>query len=355
MTDRLYYTNAYLKEFDATVLDVVSDVEGRAAAILDRTAFYPTSGGQPFDTGALGDSRVVDVVDRDDGVVLHIVEGKVLAGPTHGRIDWDRRFEHMQQHTGQHVLSAAFERTCQARTSSFHLGTSSATIDLAQEVVASSDRGSGARRQSCGLGRSAGVGAVRRRERGGKPAAAQGAEAQRRDCESWKWMDSICPPAAARTCRGRAPSATSASARSSGFAAECASSSGAEFVRWTSYRLLRDTVSSAARLLSTGLEDLPAATERLQGENNEGRRRVKHLQEKLAGHEASVLAERPENRQASTVIEALDGWDANGLKAVASAIVERAGLRRHSGRYAACPFPSSLRALPIGRSMPPLS
>ncbi len=111
MTDRLYYTDAYLTEFDANVI-ATEQVDGRAAAILDRTAFYPTSGGQPFDTGRLGDAAVVDVIDRDDGVILHVVEGEVATGPVHGRIDWARRFEHMQQHTGQHLLSAAFDRLC---------------------------------------------------------------------------------------------------------------------------------------------------------------------------------------------------------------------------------------------------
>ncbi len=91
--------------------------------MLDRTAFYPTSGGQPFDTGTLGSARVVDVVDEDDGRIVHVVEGEVPSGPVRGKIDWPRRFEHMQQHTGQHVLSAAFDRVLQVRTVSFHLGT----------------------------------------------------------------------------------------------------------------------------------------------------------------------------------------------------------------------------------------
>jgi alanyl-tRNA synthetase len=324
MTERLYYTNAYLKEFDATVLDVVSDADGRSAAILDRTAFYPTSGGQPFDTGALGDSRVVDVVDRDDGAVLHIVEGKVLAGPTYGRIDWDRRFEHMQQHTGQHVLSAAFERTCQARTSSFHLGTSSATIDLAQEVLPAQIAAAElVANRVVWEDRPVSVRFVDESEAANLPLRKEPRRSGRLRIVEVDGFD-------LSACGGTHVSRTGAIGNISvGSFERFRGGMRVEFrcgIRaLESYRLLRDTVSAAARLLSTGLEDLPAATERLQSENNEGRRRIKHLQEKLAGHEASVLAERPANRVASTVIEALDGWDASGLKAVASALVERAG------------------------------
>src|SRR5687767_1150927 len=130
MPERLYYNDPYLREFDATVLSV-ENAGGRQVARLDRTAFYPTSGGQPFDVGTLGDARVVEVVDADHGEVLHVVEGPLTAGArVTGRVDWTRRFDHMQQHTGQHVLSAAFDRLLNARTESFHLGADSATIDL---------------------------------------------------------------------------------------------------------------------------------------------------------------------------------------------------------------------------------
>lgn len=94
MTERLYYTEPYATEFDAHVIRL-EEHDGRPAAVLDRTAFYPTSGGQPFDTGRLGDAAVLDVVDREDGVILHVVDTALVAGPVRGRIDWPRRFEHM--------------------------------------------------------------------------------------------------------------------------------------------------------------------------------------------------------------------------------------------------------------------
>src|SRR5918992_822362 len=135
VTVRLYYTDPSLTEFDADIV-AVEQIDGRTGLVLDRTAFYPTSGGQPFDTGTLGGARVVDVVDREDGRIVHVIDGDAPRGRVAGRVDWQRRFEHMQQHTGQHVLSAAFDRLLGVRTLSFHLGSSAATIDLAREVSA---------------------------------------------------------------------------------------------------------------------------------------------------------------------------------------------------------------------------
>ena len=135
MTHRIYYTDPSTATFTATVLGSAL-VDDRVHVTLDTTAFYPTSGGQPHDTGTLGGHRVLDVVDGEDGVITHVVDGRLEPGQTvAGVIDWPRRFDHMQQHTGQHVLSAAFERTCRARTESFHLGTTTCTIDLARAVT----------------------------------------------------------------------------------------------------------------------------------------------------------------------------------------------------------------------------
>jgi len=103
MTQRIYYTDPACLAFDATVRRVLTH-EGRPAVILDRTAFYPTSGGQPFDTGRLGSTRVVDVVDLEDGEIAHVLESPMAEGAVRGEIDVARRRDHMQQHTGQHVL-----------------------------------------------------------------------------------------------------------------------------------------------------------------------------------------------------------------------------------------------------------
>jgi alanyl-tRNA synthetase len=147
LTDRLYYSDSFLHEFDARVLSV-TNASGRSAVMLDRSAFYPTSGGQNFDTGWLkfadgaNDARlrVMEVVeDENTGNVLHIVEGDA-AGlaeglSVRGAVDVERRRDHMQQHSGQHVLSAAFEKLYNFETVSFHMGDESCTIDLATPSI----------------------------------------------------------------------------------------------------------------------------------------------------------------------------------------------------------------------------
>ena len=104
----------------------------RPFVVLDQSAFYPTTGGQPHDTGTLSDRQVVDVIEREsDGAVLHVLDAPLAAGAqVSGSVDWARRLDHMQQHTGQHVLSAAFVRLFEIATVSFHLGTELSTIDL---------------------------------------------------------------------------------------------------------------------------------------------------------------------------------------------------------------------------------
>jgi alanyl-tRNA synthetase len=127
MTERLYYTDARLTEFTARVTEVAGE-----RVYLDRTAFYPTSGGQQFDTGTLGDGRVVDVVD-EDARIAHVLDkpARLTANDeVKGRVDWTRRFDHMQQHTGQHLLSAVFEELFGHKTVSVHFGDEAATLDL---------------------------------------------------------------------------------------------------------------------------------------------------------------------------------------------------------------------------------
>lgn len=111
MTERLYYHDSHLTEFEARVVGIAEDAAGRVAVTLDRTAFYPTGGGQPGDTGTLGEARVVECVEEDEaGGVRHIIEGTApqVGARVEGRIDWSRRLDHLQQHTGQHILSQAF-------------------------------------------------------------------------------------------------------------------------------------------------------------------------------------------------------------------------------------------------------
>ena len=131
MTERLYYNDSYLREFRALVVDAADD--GRRVC-LDRTAFYPTSGGQPFDSGTLGGAAVVDVID-EDGRVVHVLDAPITPGEIAAEIDWTRRFDHMQQHTGQHLLSAVFEELFGISTVSFHMGATVSTIDVSTAAL----------------------------------------------------------------------------------------------------------------------------------------------------------------------------------------------------------------------------
>ncbi len=139
MTQRLYYTDAYTTRFTARIVET-THYRQAPAVVLDQSYFYPTSGGQPHDTGWLRQDeqsvRVVDVVVRpDDDAVLHVLEGEWrpnLSQPVNGEIDEQRRHDHMQQHTGQHILSQAFIRLAEAETVGFHLSDQTVTIDLDQ-------------------------------------------------------------------------------------------------------------------------------------------------------------------------------------------------------------------------------
>ena len=126
MTLRLYYTDSYLCDFAAQVVDRADD--GRRI-YLNRTAFYPSSGGQPFDTGTLGGSQVVDVLEEGERVA-HVLARPLESDRVSGSIDWGRRFDHMQQHTGQHLLSAVLHELFGFTTISVHFGRESSTLDL---------------------------------------------------------------------------------------------------------------------------------------------------------------------------------------------------------------------------------
>lgn len=140
MTEKLYYFDAYITQFDATVVRTEM-VAGRPAVVLDRTYFYPTSGGQPHDSGTLNEIPVEEVLlDAAGGEVLHILARPMEPGtPVHGHIQWERRFDHMQQHTGQHILSEAFIRLVGANTVSFHLSETYSSIDIDRPSLSEQD------------------------------------------------------------------------------------------------------------------------------------------------------------------------------------------------------------------------
>lgn len=131
-TERLYYTDSHLVEFEARVTDRTERVSGWTAVTLDRTAFYPTGGGQPSDTGTLDDLRVVECIDDENDNVLHMIQGRApeIGAKVTGRIDWPRRLDHIQQHTGQHILSQAFITLFKAPTRGFRVLEQICEIDV---------------------------------------------------------------------------------------------------------------------------------------------------------------------------------------------------------------------------------
>jgi alanyl-tRNA synthetase len=352
MTDRLYYTNAYLRTFDAVVQRVQGD-----AITLDRTAFYPTSGGQPFDIGTIGGVRVIDVIDRDDGSITHVIggtpDGSIPFAPgdlVHGEIDWPRRFDHMQQHTGQHVLSAAFDRVFGVRTVSFHLGAEVSTLDLARDM--SSSEITTAENEANRIVWENRAVSIR---------FATAAEASALPLRK--------EPARAGTLRLVDITDFDLSACGGTHVAQTGAIGAIAVVSWERFkggqrleflcggrvlarlRAWRDAVAASTRLLSVLPAELPVAIERLQTEAKAQKRTLTSLQYELAAYRADELAataelvsmnphsdlacdqgvgpgvgtSRPSDMvHVRLVMRSIDA-DASGLKALASAIASKPG------------------------------
>jgi len=334
VTERLYYLDSYLQTFDARVVSV-GDVDGRPGVVLDRTAFYPTSGGQPFDTGTLGTARVVEVFEREDGAVVHVVEGvvevsAVRAGGTDlelvsGSIDWPRRFEHMQQHTGQHVLSAAIDQVCGVRTESFHLGAASATIDLAREltvaeITEAEDLANTVvwedRPVTIRFVDAEDTSALQLRKESARTGTLRIVDVENFDLSA---------------CGGTHVARTGAIG--------VIAVSGWERLRGGTrlefrcgvralqrHGTLRDVVAAGSRLLSTASEDLPLGIERLQQDGRDLRRRIKDLESRLAGFEADAVAGHAVDLHGfRTVAEAVPDADMNAIKTIAQSVATRPG------------------------------
>jgi alanyl-tRNA synthetase len=325
MNTRLYYTEPWLREFEARVVEVVPDGE-RARVWLDRTAFYPTSGGQPFDTGRLGPARVLEVIDGDDGRVVHVVDAPLEHGAAvTGSIDWARRFDHMQQHTGQHLLSAAFEHLHHVRTESFRMGAECSTIDLAREVTATEiasaeDAANGIVWQ----GREVLIRFVDAAEAARLPLRKEPVkEGRLRLIEIEGYDLSACGGTHVSSSGEVGMIAVRAWERFKG-------GTRLEFVcggrALASYRAWRDAASAAARLLTVQASELPVAVDRLQQEHKEARRACNALAEKAAGFEAGTLASRASDvRGVAVLVESLADYDVAGLKRLASSFVKDPG------------------------------
>jgi len=318
VTSRIYYTDPYCRRFDAVVTRVF-EYERRPAVTLDRTAFYPTSGGQPFDTGSLltGDGAVdvVETIDVEDDVVHVVSAPPVIGAMIRGEIDWDRRFDHMQQHTGQHVLSAAFDRLFDNRTLSFHLGADVSTIDLARETSGEEiGRAEDQANRIIADNRDVAIRFVSSEEAAALPLRKEPARTGVLRLIDIRDFDlSACGGTHVARTGAIGAIVVAGSERFKG-GSRITFACGTRAIRV--FRTLRESVSASVRTLSVLPHELPGAVERLQGETKDLRRAIKRFQETLAAHEAARLA-------APLVVEAIDGWDANGLKLIAAHITAR--------------------------------
>ncbi|HKH71813.1 MAG TPA: DHHA1 domain-containing protein [Vicinamibacterales bacterium] len=325
MTERIYYTDAARRSFDAVVTAAVVH-EGTLAVVLDRTAFYPTSGGQPFDIGRLGTTDVVNTIDDGENV-LHVVKSPLGVGETvRGEIDWVRRFDHMQQHTGQHVLSAAFDRVLDNRTMSFHMGGESATIDLAREVSpADVERCVDEANRVVWEDRAVTI-------RFASPEEAARLPLRKEPVREGPLRLIDIADFDLSACGGTHVSRTG----EIGLIAVTATEKFRGGMRLTfvcggralrALREYRDAVAGSVRALSVLPHELPATVERIQIEGKQARKTISRLQSDLAVHEAArLIAASPAvdgNRRTAHVV---DGWDSAGIKAIASAMTAQAGI-----------------------------
>jgi alanyl-tRNA synthetase len=319
-SERLYYTDPYLVEFDAVVREV-SRQEDRWKIVLDRTAFYPTSGGQPFDTGTIGEAIVLDVFDQEDGTIGHLIDRELETNTrVRGHVDWNRRFDHMQQHTGQHLLSAAFDREAGAKTVSFHLGTTASTIDLDKELPADQiARVEDVVNKVLWEDREVCVKFVTASEAAKLPLRKEPArEGDLRIIDIKDYDLSACGGTHVRRTGGIGVIAISGVERFKG-GLRLEFVCGGRALR--AFRSLKNAVGGSVRLLSVLPDDLPSAIEKLQLAGRTQQKSQEGLYERLAAHEAASLAASGEKLGAANVVAAtVSGWDANGLKKLASSI-----------------------------------
>jgi alanyl-tRNA synthetase len=325
LTERLYYHDSSLLRFTGTVVESGS-LDGRAFVVLDRTAFYPTSGGQPFDRGRLGNRDVVEVLERDDdGAVLHFVSEAIPVGAVvDGEIEAGRRLDHMQQHTGQHVLSAAFIHTANVPTVSFHLGADVSTIDLAGDVdVAAVARAEDEANRVVFADRDVLVRFV-------TPEEARTLPLRKEPSRTGTLRVVEVPEFDLSACGGTHVPRTgvigsivvSASERYKG-GMRVSFVCGGRTVR--TFRQLREASAAAARLLSVQSSELPDAVARLQAEAREQRLQARTLGEELAAFESAALRTSAMDLNGRRLVACVLDKDQAGLKLLAQGVAAGGG------------------------------
>jgi alanyl-tRNA synthetase len=331
-THRLYYSDSHLVEFEARVLEVSQTEDGRAAVSLDRTAFYPTGGGQPTDTGTLGNARVIECLDEEDGRVLHVCEGEVPAAGqlVRGRVDWPRRLDHIQQHTGQHILSQAFVELYGAQTRSFRMTDDACEIDV-ELADPSDERVERAVRRANEIvwnDRAVRVHLVTPEEAARLPLRKDSARAgELRVIEIEGFDFSPCGGTHAASTGEVGCVVARQWERAKGLVRVTFAAGVRAF---EDYARANRTARATAALFSVGRDEAAEAASRLQEENRQLQRRLRAAEEVAARAEARELYEEAlssegrDGTAAVVVARAFEGRDAESLRRLASALATHA-------------------------------
>lgn len=324
MTERLYYTDSFLAEFSASIVD---QADGGRRIYLDRTAFYPTSGGQPHDTGTLGGVEVVDVVDEDDRIAHLLAAPLEARGSVEGVIDWPRRLDHIQQHTAQHLLSAVLDSQLHARTTSVHFGADTSTIDLDRDVITEAQLAAAESRANEIVmeDRPVTVSFEEASEAEGLRKASKRAGTLR--IITIEGIDrSACGGTHARRTGEIGPLLVLGAERVKGKAR-------VEFVAgWraiTHARRNEALVRAVSGALSAQVTEIPTALHALTGQLKDARSALKKLGAEVAGSRARMLAEsvEPDGNEIRRVVLTSHGYDADELRAIGQAMSAIPGTR----------------------------
>jgi alanyl-tRNA synthetase len=324
-TERLYYTDSHLTDFEARVTGVTERVSGWVAVTLDRTAFYPTGGGQPSDTGTLNETRVVECVETEEEGVLHVLQGRELevGARVVGQVDWPRRLDHLQQHTGQHILSQAFINLFNAETRGFRMLDQYSEIDVAldapteekiEEAIELANR-------IIWEDRAVHIRQVTKEEAASLPLRKDSArEGELRLIEIEGFDLTPCGGTHARRTGEVGLIAVRSFERAKGLARIDFVAGGRALA---DYRRANRTARSCASMFSAGRDDAAAAVARLLEENKQLTRRIRSLEEITARVEAEELWSDATALSGGTRLCArvFEDRDAESLKKLAQALI----------------------------------
>lgn len=324
VTERLYYSDSHLIEFEARVVEVSERVSGWTTIVLDRTAFYPTGGGQPGDTGTIDGLRVVECIDDGDRGVLHVLKGATPAKDAivRGRVDWPRRLDHMQQHTGQHILSQAFVTLFDAPTRGFRVLEMACEIDVDLKEPSSEriERAVELANNVIWEDRAIAIRNVTSAEAAELSLRKEPSrEGDLRLIEIEGFDLTPCGGTHAFRTGEVGMIAVRSWERAKGLTR-------IEFVAGTralaDYRKANRSAREVAALFSAGREDIVQIASQMLNENKELQRRVRVLEELAAEVEAANLLK---TAVAGTVTHVFEGRDAESLKKVAQALIANPG------------------------------